>query len=152
MAREPKLVVVIDTREQRPWSFSAEVSTVRAALPAGDYSVQGLEDRIRIERKELGDFVNCCTWARERFLRELEKLRKVELRAIVVEASLLDVAAHTYRSKATPKAIVASAVAFHIDYGVPVIWAGDHEKAARIGEMMLRRFARKARETNVEVR
>ncbi|MCC6557279.1 MAG: ERCC4 domain-containing protein [Polyangiaceae bacterium] len=141
--RQPDLTIIIDTREQRPWSFSEGVTTVRTALSAGDYSVQGLEDRISIERKELGDFVNCCTWERERFLRELEKLRGLEVKAIFVEASLVDVAAHAYRSKAAPKAIVASAVAFHVDYGVPVIWAGDHRRAGRLAEMFLVRFAEK---------
>lgn len=144
------IVLVIDTREQRPWSFSDEVTTVRATLSAGDYSVQGLEHRIRLERKELGDFVNCCTRERDRFVRELDKLRAYELRAIVVEASLLDVAAHRYRSRALPKAIVASAVAFHVDYGVPTIWAGDHAKAARVAEMILCRFAKKAAKTDAE--
>ncbi|WP_437988007.1 ERCC4 domain-containing protein [Sorangium sp. So ce117] len=129
---------------------SASLSVNRATLSAGDYSVQGFEDRIRIERKELGDFVNCCTRERDRFVRELDKLRAFELRAIVVEASLLDVAAHRYRSRALPKAIVASAVAFHVDYGVPTIWAGDHAKAARVAEMILCRFAKKAAEKGPE--
>ncbi|WP_437731281.1 ERCC4 domain-containing protein [Sorangium sp. So ce1335] len=142
------LVVVVDTREQRPWRFPDDVATVRAALPAEDYSVQGLETRVAIERKELGDFVNACTHERARFIQELERLKAYDLKAIVVEASVLDVAAHAYRSRALPQSSLGSAVAFHIAYGVPVIWAGDrHEEAARIALAMLFRFARKARET-----
>ena len=39
-----KPVIVIDTREQRPYSFAEEVAgSVRKALPAGDYSVEGWE-------------------------------------------------------------------------------------------------------------
>jgi len=141
----PPLVVVIDTREQRPWQFSEGTAVVRAALSAGDYSVQGLEERVRIERKSLDDFVNCCVHQRKRFVRELEKLQAYELRAIIVEASLLDVAAQAYRSKAKPKAIVASSVAFHVDYGIPTLWAGDHRRAGRLAELLLGRFARRAR-------
>lgn len=147
---DAEFVIVIDTREQRPWRFSEGIATVRAALPAGDYSVQGLEDRIRIERKTLDDFVNSCTHERARFLREIVKLQGVEFRAIVVEAALLDVAKHAYRSKAKPRSIVASAVAFHVDYGVPVLWAGDHRRAGRFAELILGRFARKAKKAAKE--
>ncbi|WP_438014900.1 ERCC4 domain-containing protein [Sorangium sp. So ce315] len=139
------LVVVVDTREQRPWRFPEDVATVRAALPAGDYSVQGFETRIAIERKELGDFVACCTHERERFKRELEKLRAYDFAAVIVEANLADVAAGCYRSRATPQSIIGSAAAITLDY-CPVLFASDREEAARFARLLLTRFARKARE------
>lgn len=52
-----KPIIVVDTREQRPYSFDeARVGgVVHAALPAGDYSLLGQETRIAIERKSLAD-------------------------------------------------------------------------------------------------
>ena len=43
-------VLVIDSREQRPYSFDGVARTVRAALPAGDYSIVGSETSFAIER------------------------------------------------------------------------------------------------------
>lgn len=41
-----RITVVVDTREQEPYSFDSDkVSAVRKALPAGDYSLVGLEER-----------------------------------------------------------------------------------------------------------
>jgi hypothetical protein len=40
---------IADTREQEPYSFDSDkVSAVRKALPAGDYSLVGLEERVAI--------------------------------------------------------------------------------------------------------
>jgi DNA excision repair protein ERCC-4 len=138
-------VLVVDTREQRPWRFPDDVVTVRACLPAGDYSVVGLETRIAIERKELGDFVNCCTHERERFKRELEKLHAYDFAAVIVESNLVDIGAGVYRSRATPQSIIGTAAAITLDY-CPVLFASDRVEAARYARVLLTRFARKARE------
>ena len=46
------VTVVIDTREQEPYGFNPDlVRPLRRALPAGDYSVAGLEETIAVERK-----------------------------------------------------------------------------------------------------
>jgi len=52
-----KPIIVVDTREQRAYTFpeSRVGGVVQAALPAGDYSVQGFETQIAIERKSLSD-------------------------------------------------------------------------------------------------
>jgi len=44
-AAAPELVIVEDTREQRPLRFSSRVAVVRSGLPAGDYAPQGFETR-----------------------------------------------------------------------------------------------------------
>lgn len=56
-SRASKPILVIDTREQRPYTFtdSRVGGVVHAALPAGDYSVQGCEMQIAVERKSLPD-------------------------------------------------------------------------------------------------
>ena len=70
-----KPCIVIDTRENRPYSFTDKVETVEKALPAGDYSLQGYETQIAIERKSLDDYVQTVIHAQERFARELSLLR-----------------------------------------------------------------------------
>jgi len=46
-----RVTVVVDTREQEPYAFeSGCTEVVRRALPAGDYSVEGHEDSVAVER------------------------------------------------------------------------------------------------------
>ena len=81
--------VVVDTREQLPYQFDpAHVTTVRRALPAGDYSLEGYESAMAIERKSLEDFVASAISHRERFGRELRLLAEYDFACIVVEGSL----------------------------------------------------------------
>ena len=66
-----KMVIIIDTREQLPYSF--DVPSEVATVPVGDYSIAGLEHRIGIERKELNDLIGCLCKGREKFGRKIEK-------------------------------------------------------------------------------
>ena len=71
-----KPVILIDSREQEGFSFDPAVADVeRKGLPAGDYSVAGLIDRVAVERKSLDDFVSTVIHGRARFAIELKKLR-----------------------------------------------------------------------------
>jgi ERCC4-type nuclease len=84
------LHVLIDTREQRPWKFSPDVTVEVVTLPTGDYSLAGHSDRVAIERKSLADAVQSFTRERERFEDECRRLRDYELKAIVIEATIDD--------------------------------------------------------------
>jgi ERCC4-type nuclease len=137
-------VVVVDTREQQPYSFDpAHVICVRRALPAGDYSLQGYEAAIAIERKSLEDFVASTITARARFRRELHTLGEYDLGCVVVEASLEDILARRYRSGAHPSAVVGAALSIIVDHGVPVFFCGDRQIACRFVEGLLRRYHQK---------
>ena len=43
--------IIVDTREQQPWDFEFH-ETAKAKLDTGDYSVEGLENILCIERKK----------------------------------------------------------------------------------------------------
>lgn len=91
-------IVVIDSREQSPFSFTGlaadanrdhrrlVVRTKVMGLKTGDYSIRGLEDHISIERKSLGDAYGTFGGGRERFVRELERLQAMDFAAVVIEA------------------------------------------------------------------
>ncbi len=85
-----KLSILCDSREQAPFAFSGypvEVSV--GGLEAGDYSVRGFERRVAVERKTLGDLVGCLGADRQRFERELARLRGYDCAAVVVESPTL---------------------------------------------------------------
>jgi ERCC4-type nuclease len=124
--------ILIDTREQLPFSFTRfqGVETEQAALPAGDYSLPGFEDKVAIERKELNDLIGCLKGSdRDRFERELNRTRHYDLFCVVVESTLEDVAKGRYRSEMKPQAALQSIFAFQVRYRVPFIWAGNRAAA-----------------------
>ena len=135
--------VVIDTREQLPYSFSDRVVAVRSPLAAGDYSVAEVEHLLAVERKTLDDFVSSVIRDRPRFRRELEKLRDYRAACVVVEANLDDIFAHRYHSGTHPNAVVGAALSIVVDYGVPVFFCSDRQACCRFTEGFLLRAYRK---------
>lgn len=135
-----EFTVVVDTREQNGYSFSCP--TVRRKLNAGDYSVEGLEDRVAVERKSLADFVSTVIHARKRFYAELEKLARLDHACVVVEATLRDVLKGAYPGGAHPNAILGAAVSISVDWCVPVHFCGDRQTARQFVEAYLERCAR----------
>jgi ERCC4-type nuclease len=61
----PKPIVIVDTREQEPLPvFQNHGNWIggerRMALKTGDYSVEGMESILSLERKSLADIVAYC--------------------------------------------------------------------------------------------
>ena len=125
----PQPIVLVDSREQTPLLF-ANLPTERATLATGDYSVKGFENDFCIERKSVADLVQSATFERERFERELVRMRGYSFRRLLVVGSLADIEAHRYRSQANPKAIIASLTAFEVRYSLPVCFRETPEAAA----------------------
>ena len=121
--------IIIDTREQTPLPF-AHFPTERATLPTGDYSVKGFESDFCIERKSVADLVRSATFERERFSRELQRMRAFDFRRLLVVGTLADIEARRYRSQANPKSVIASVTAFEIRYQLPVCYCPTPEAAA----------------------
>jgi DNA excision repair protein ERCC-4 len=115
------LKILIDTREQNPFTFQKyDCQVQRATLPTGDYAPQSFEDRCAVERKELNDLVACLMGTnRDRFERELERGGAMECFSVVVEASMEDIAQHRYTSKMKSHAVLQSILAFQVRYKVP---------------------------------
>jgi ERCC4-type nuclease len=130
-ASEVEPVIVIDSREQEPLSFS-RFRTVAGTLKTGDYSILGLESMFSIERKSLADLVSCCCAGnRQRFERELHRLRGYRFKRLLIVGSEEDILAGRYRSAINPKAVLASLFAFEARYDLPVVFRSTTEDAAR---------------------
>jgi ERCC4-type nuclease len=130
--------IVIDTREQEPYSFDPRLAAaVRRALPAGDYSVEGLEERVAVERKTLDDFVSTVIHARPRFRQELRKLAGYRAACVVVEAGVVDVLLQRYHGEAHPNAVLGSALSIILDFGVPVFFCGSRQAACQFVQAYL---------------
>ena len=139
------VTLIVYTREQQPCVFSAPgVHTIRRALPTGDYSVEGFEDRVAVERKTLDDLVGSLIRARDRFLREMRRFETYEARCIVVEADWTDVAERRYAGGVHPKAVFGAVLSLVVDHGMPVYFLSNRQIACRFTEDFLLRFHRKA--------
>ncbi|MCZ2154734.1 MAG: hypothetical protein LC114_12675 [Bryobacterales bacterium] len=129
---------IVDTREQEAYAFDPRLgATVRRALPAGDYSVDGLEGRVAVERKTLDDFVSTVIHARGRFRNELRKLGDYRAACVVVEAGLADVMLKRYRGEAHPNAVLGSTLSIILDFGVPVFFCGNRQAACQFVQAYL---------------
>lgn len=138
-----QLTVVVDSREQQPLRFAGLAAEQRGTLKSGDYSLLGHEDRIAVERKSLPDLVGSLSAGRERLWREMERLSSLAAAALVVESPLRAVYEWRYRSKMHPSAVIGSCNAIMLDFGIPVIWAGDCGTAARWVVSFLRLAAKR---------
>ena len=112
--KQPDFTIVVDTREQFPLVFdrfaALGVSTVRRKLQTGDYSIDGFERQIVIERKSLNDCVSTLTHGRERFTREIyDRSIFTPVKLLVVEASWQELAhPYDFAPGANPKSIINS--------------------------------------------
>lgn len=139
--RPEQITAVIDSREQIPLDLSPLQTTV-GTLATGDYSLQGLESIVSIERKSLPDFLSCVGTERQRFDREVQRLLAFPVRCLIVEATWRDLEAGEWRSKVTSSAAIGSLLGW-IGMGLPAILAGDHERAGRYVSRLLFTAARR---------
>lgn len=96
-------VIIEDDREGLPYKFRAirnlydrkrrylDITTKRARLKSGDYSILGFEERVAVERKSKTDLFSTLGQGRERFILELERLARMPFAAVVVEAEWLEI-------------------------------------------------------------
>ena len=137
----PKPFVLVDTREKDPLSFDRFpnwiAGTGKQKLDAGDYSVQGMEDLLMMERKSLSDLISTLMQNRMRFFKSCERLAAYRWRALLVEASYEDVKSPYDEgyTEAHPNAVSGSLDALEVKFGIPVIYTSQfrplaEEKAA----------------------
>lgn len=135
------LRIIQDSREQAPFRFEGFPAVVEVAgLDAGDYSLAGFERRVAIERKSLPDLVACLGVERERFARELARLRGYDCAAIVIEASADDLRAGHFRAKLNPEAAWQSVLAFAQRYRIPFFWSESRADAEETTFHLLRHY------------
>jgi ERCC4-type nuclease len=89
-----------------------------------------LEHKFAVERKSIADLVGSITSGRERFERELHRLRGYDFKRLLIVGTEEDVINHNYRSKANPKSVLGSIYAFEVRYDIPVVWGVNEEISA----------------------
>src|SRR5688572_30972017 len=107
MHEKPRYRVIKDTREKEGWDFRETptcLGTEERALKTGDYSLEGFEELLCIERKATPSEV-AANIIQPRFYKELERMIPFKYKYIVCEFSLFDVLRYPEGSKAPPGVI-----------------------------------------------
>lgn len=134
--RTPRPTLVVDTREQNPFSFARFqgwfAGVEKKPLAIGDYSVAGLEDVCAVERKDLSDLVRSFTVDRSVFVERLRRMSEFPDRLLIVTAPLSQVKARYEHSPANPNQITQSLIAALAGLRVPFLCVETHELGEEI--------------------
>lgn len=139
-----KLATIIqDTREKNPFDFNGDGDFAGVKvdkLDSADYSIDGLQEYILIERKQdVNELLSNFYFARSRIIKEMERLRLVKHAFIVIEQDLADIlnpmsyyvniSRKNKKGPNVPVAVVMSNLLnIMLKYNIQVIFAGAHGK------------------------
>lgn len=136
------MIIIIDTREQTPWSFPPDIQTEIDTLRTGDYALKG-DAKFAIERKSADDFVGTISLGWHRFIKEIMRMEKAGFveKIVIVETDFETFCYRTMQgvilppdhehTRCTPQFLMKR-IAELTMRGVHVIFAGNAEYAAAI--------------------
>ncbi len=138
------LVIVRDTREQLGYTFNGLVPIVDKCLKFGDYSIQGMENQISVERKGLSDFYGSISKGRKRLNAEFERMMVAERRFLVIEASEERVLTPELSyTKMHPNSIYATIISFEIKYNIHVYYGSRRDCQIKIINLFVQFYKNK---------
>lgn len=150
--------VLIDGREKAPYSFTGLtapaakqhqpllVPSRTCYIETGDYTIDGMESEVAIERKSLEDLYATIGGHRERFERELQRLASMNFSAVVVESTLGDAINRPPEwSSLNPKTVYHSILAWTIRYPVRWLFMEDRRLAEITTFRLLERYLKEKR-------
>ena len=157
MAKSKPFTIIKDTREQDGYSFAASSSRyhtcngmVSRKLDTGDYSIEGLEDKLCIERKaSVVEFANNVGHDQVRFLKEIERMKDFPHKFIILEFSLSELIDFPENSripeksknsvKITGKYMLKCLMEFQLYDNIHVIFCGNKYNAFLTVSSLLKR-------------
>ena len=157
MAKAPAYTVIKDSREQDGYTFEKFSGRyhqcngmVVRKLDTGDYSIEGLEDKVCIERKgRISELAINLGKDKHRFMHEIERMKDFEFRFLVLEFSLEDVMnfpegsdipEENWKSlKITNKYMLKMLIEFQMYDDIHVIFCGNKKNAKLVVNSILKR-------------
>ena len=135
--KTPKPVVIVDTREKVPFSFSRFQGwfggVEHRSLALGDYSIKGMEELCVVERKGLSDLIHSLSVERSVFVNRLRRMGEVRHRLLVITSTLSELKSRYPYSSIGPNQVVQSLIAVLAGLQVPFLCSDSHE----LGEEMV---------------
>lgn len=143
--------IIVDTREQMPWEFGFH-TTSRRKLDTGDYSIEGMEHLLCIERKRsVSEIANNIT--EKRFKDVLDRMNQIPHSFILLEFDLEDVYQFPIGSdipkklwdkmRITNKYILKYLTSIQLNYNIHIIYCGDSDNAEKMAVQLMKRVYEK---------
>lgn len=135
----PKPLVIVDTREKEPFPLFVNhpnwiAGVRRGALKTGDYTIEGMENLLCLERKSLPDIVDCSVTNRKHFIKACDRLSKFKWKAILIEATFEDIKGGFEQfdipSKVHPNVVCGTLDAIEAKFGIPIIYTSTVKELA----------------------
>ena len=146
-SKAPAYKVIKDTREQDGYTFESFTGRYTSCkgmvvkkLDTGDYSLEGLEDKLCIERKgRVSELAINLGKDKARFMREIERMQEFEFPFLILEFSLDDVIkfpegadipeGNISKVKITGKYLLKMLVEIQLNYNIPVYFCDNKRNA-----------------------
>lgn len=130
--------IIIDTREQKPLIFKGkQVERVfKRKLEFGDYSLEGFEDDIAVERKSAADLFGTLGKGHKRFKRELQRAKDAGVShfVILVESPFMDIYLKKFENAhftgMMGHVIVKICFTLKMRYGIDVVFVNNRKEAS----------------------
>ena len=140
--------IIVDTREQQPWSFDHYIKANRK-LDAGDYSIEGLENILAIERKKsVNEIAN--NIVESRFKDAIIRLSQHKYAFLLLEFDIEDILNYPIGSnlpkrlwdkvKISPAFLMKHVIDWQLVYNIKVIFCGSSSDAERTAEYILNKI------------
>jgi ERCC4-type nuclease len=140
-------VVIVDTREQKPWLFEHQAKA-NHKLDTGDYSIEGLESILAIERKRnVAEVANNIT--EKRFKDVVDRLSKIKHSYILLEFNLEDVMKYPIGSdipkrlwdkiRVSPAFIIKHLIDIQVDHNIKIIFCDNSENAEKLALALMKK-------------
>lgn len=148
MTNYSNFTIIVDTREQQPWTFESYAVASRK-LDTGDYSIEGLEHLLCIERKKsASEFAN--NIVESRFKDVVMRMSNMKYSFLLLEFDLEDLLIYPIGStvpkkmwdkiKISPAFLIKNIIDLELSHNIKVFFCGDASNAAKLAEMILKKI------------
>ena len=148
MAKVTKLkqleyTILIDSREKKSYEFK---NSVVGTIPLGDYSIDGMQGEVAIERKSLADLFGTLGGGHARFKNELIQAQNLDFFAIVIDGTREQIKKKdfpkSYKTKMLGYVILKQLDSIIVRYKLPVFFAADRSEGKQIVKGLLEAYLR----------
>ena len=136
------MTILVDSREQTPYTF--EVASRVQGMETGDYSIEGREDQVRVERKSFGDLFGCLTARLPAFKDQLRRLVKYPYHTLLLDTSVEAVLMGSIHCKLPGAEALSRLMGVCLDVGIAPVFCGRH--GAKCCQVWLAHVERKLRD------
>ena len=142
-----EFTIIIDTREQKPWEFQNHAHASHK-LDTGDYSIEGLQHILAIERKRnVSEFANNIT--ESRFPDVVDRLSKIKYSFILFEFDMNSVMNFPIGSnipkrlwnkiRISPAFLLKHILDLQLHHNIKIVFCGNSENAEKVALSIMRK-------------